>query len=155
MIAAVAIWHRSRSTIATGRGLAEENSAAADFFACFVKFIHFPFCMCSSLVVSTKYRVLFLFLQGQHFCSNALKWVHCLIQIGCIFKFLLLHSLIFFVFNNSIQTKMDRSVSSSESALSLKQNDGQIFGGDALVLVFFRCDALPILLESGQVDIVQ
>ena len=50
---------------------------------------------------------------------------------------------------------MDRSVSSSESALSLKQNDGQIFGGDALVLVFFRCDALPILLESGQVDIVQ
>ena len=59
------------------------------------------------------------------------------------------------VFNNSIQTKMDRSVSSSESALSLKENDGQIFGGDALVLVFFRCDALPILLESGQVDIVQ
>ena len=56
------------------------------------------------------------------------------------------------VFNNSIQTKMDRSVSSSES---LKENDGQIFGGDALVLVFFRCNALPILLESGQVDIVQ
>ena len=60
-------------------------------------------------------------------------------------KVLILCKINTWFFNNSIQTKMDRSVSSSESALSLKQNDGQIFGGDALVLVFFRYDALPIL----------